>query len=374
MRTIGFLLQKEFLQVFRNRAMLPILFVMPFVQLIVLAYAATFEITDTQVFLIDEDHSPTSRLVVEKLEASGYFTVAARSPSDAQAREAMLRREVGMILRVPAHFERDLRQTGRAPVQVILNAEDGYSAGVIQSYVSSILADVSREVQPLRPVRAPATRVAPRIEVRPVGWYNPELSYKAYMVPGILVILVTMIGALLSGMNIAKEKEQGTIEQLNVTPIRKYQFIVGKLLPFWIIGLVELAFGLGLAKLVFDIPMRGSLLVVFGSASVYLLVVLGIGLWVSTVTETQQQAMFIAWFILVLFILMSGLFTPLESMPAWAQQLALLNPIAYFIEIMRAVLVKGGGWQTVQGPLGALAGYAAVVLSLAVLQYRKVTA
>lgn len=373
MRTIGFLLQKEFLQVFRNRAMLPILFVMPFVQLIVLAYAATFEVTDTRVFLIDDDHSPTSRLVVEKLEASGYFAVAARSPSDAQAREAMLRREVGMILRVPAHFERDLRQTGRAPVQVILNAEDGYSAGVIQSYVSSILADVSREVQSVRSVHA-STRSDPRIEVRPVGWYNPELSYKAYMVPGILVILVTMIGALLSGMNIAKEKEQGTIEQLNVTPIRKYQFIVGKLLPFWIIGLVELAFGLGLAKLVFDIPMRGSLLVVFGSASVYLLVVLGIGLWVSTVTETQQQAMFIAWFILVLFILMSGLFTPLESMPAWAQRLALLNPIAYFIEIMRAVLVKGGGWQTVQVPLGALAGYAVVVLSLAVLQYRKVTA
>jgi ABC-2 type transport system permease protein len=183
-----------------------------------------------------------------------------------------------------------------------------------------------------------------------------------------------MIGMFLTAMNVVKEKETGTIEQINVTPIKKWQFITGKLMPLWVIGMIELAIGLGLAKLIFHIPMAGSLLIVFGVAGVYLLVVLGLGLWVSTGTETQQQAMFIAWFIAVVFILMGGLFTPIESMPAWAQELTVINPIAHFIEIMRRVLVKGAGWDDIQRPLGILLLMAAFVLPLAIRQYRKVTA
>lgn len=372
MRPIRFLLQKEFLQIFRNRAMLPIIFVMPLVQLLVLANAATFEVRDTRLHLVDEDRSAASRLVAEHLEASGLFSIAGRSTSPRLAQEDLLRRRVSMIVHVPPGFERDLTARGPARVQLVLNAEDGASAGVVQSYAVSILAGAARALQD---ATAPASSgAAPAIEVRPIFWYNPGLHYEAYMVPGILVVLVTMIGGFLSAMNIVREKETGTIEQLNVTPLRKHHFIVGKLLPFWIIALVELAFGLGLAWLVFDIPMRGSLLLVFGSAAVYLLVVLGIGLWISTFTETQQQAMFLSWFVIVVFILLSGLFTPIESMPLWAQRLTLVNPIAHFIEIMRAVLVRGAGLKAVQVPLLALTLYALAVLTLAVRQYRKVSA
>lgn len=376
MRTIRFLLEKEFRQIFRNRAMLPIIFVMPLVQLLVLAPAATFEVRSTDVHLVDEDRSPTSRQLVEELTASRYFTVAARSTSSEAADEDLLRRRVQMILQIPRGFERDLRTTRAAPVQIVLNAEDGFSASIIQAYATTILADFSRSLRTeVRPsVQRASGTGAPRIEVRPVRWFNPEQAYTAYMVPGILVVLVTMIGGFLTAMNVVREKEVGTIEQLNVTPIKKHQFVTGKLLPFWIIGLAELAVGLVLAKLVFDIPMVGSLPLVFGVAGVYLLAILGLGLWISTVTETQQQAMFIAWFIIVVFILMGGLFTPIESMPGWAQRLTLLNPVAHFIEIMRRVLVKGAGLAEIWVPLAWLVGFATVILPLAVWQYRKVSA
>ena len=209
------------------------------------------------------------------------------------------------------------------------------------------------------------------IEVISADWYNPELDYKTFMVPGILALLVTMVGAFLSSMNIAREKELGTVEQLNVTPIRKYQFVIGKLLPFWIIGLVELSIGLVVAKLLYDIPFLGSIPLLFAFAALYLLVVLGLGLFISTVTDTQQQAMFVSWFFLVIFILMSGLFTAIENMPIWAQRLTLLNPVRYFIEVIRMVMLKGAALQDIVRHIWILAAYAVLMNGLAMWRYRK---
>jgi ABC-2 type transport system permease protein len=191
------------------------------------------------------------------------------------------------------------------------------------------------------------------------------------MVPGILVILVTVISLILSGMNIVREKEVGTIEQINVTPIRKSQFLIGKLLPFMIIALFELAFGLTIGKLVFNIPIVGSLGLVFLSATVYVFVILGMGLLVSTISNTQQQAMFVSFFFMIIFILMSGLFTAAENMPAWAQDINIINPVAYFIRIMRMVLLKGSGFTDILGELAALMVIGISVLSMAVWRYRK---
>jgi ABC-2 type transport system permease protein len=173
-------------------------------------------------------------------------------------------------------------------------------------------------------------------------------------------------------MNLVREKEIGTIEQINVTPIKKIQFIVGKLLPYWIVALVELALGLSIAKLAFNIPIEGSILLIFTAAAIYLFVVQGFGLMISTITATQQQSMFLTWFFLVIFILMSGLFTPVESMPQWAQTLNLINPLAYFIEMMRMILLKGSGWVDVGKNLLLLTCFALFVFSLAVWRYRKV--
>lgn len=379
MRTLRFLLRKEFLQIRRDPAIARMLVVMPLVQLLLLGNAATFEIRSSRMYVVDEDHTPASRGLVERLAASGRFEIAGASPSMALANHALLHREVSSILHVPARFERDLVRTGSAPVQLVFNAEDGAAAGILRTWAARIIAaysaELSGEIRPATATLAGApVRGAERIDVRARGWFNPELDYRAYMVPGILVLLVTLVATALGSMNIVREKELGTLEQLNVTPVTRAEFIASKLIPFWLIGLGVLAFGLTLARVVYDIPMRGSLALVFLGAMVYLLVALGIGLWISTIVETQQQAMFVTFAINMIYLLMSGLFTPILSMPRWAQWIAQLSPVKHFIVIMRAVLVKGAGLGAVLLPLAVLALYAAIVLTLAVRQYSKRTA
>ena len=381
MRTLRFLLRKEFLQIRRDPAIMRMLVAMPLVQLLLLGNAATFQIRSSRMYVVDEDRTPVSRGLVTRLAASGRFEIADASPSMALANRALLDRDVSSILHVPPRFERDLVRDGAAPVQLVFNAEDGAAAGILRTYATRIISAYSAEVgEELRPSTAVAmeagtpVRGAAQIDVRSRGWFNPDLDYQAYMVPGILVLLVTMVATALGSMNIVREKELGTLEQLNVTPVTRAEFIASKLIPFWVIGLGVLAFGLTVARVAFDIPMRGSLALVFLAAMIYLLVALGIGLWISTIVETQQQAMFVTFAINMVYMLMSGLFTPILSMPRWAQWIAQLSPVKHFIVLMRAVLVKGAGFSAVLVPLAVLAVYAAVVLTLAVRQYSKRTA
>ncbi len=374
MRTVLYILQKEFLQIFRNRAMLPIIVIMPVLQLVVLGFAATFEVRNVSVHLVDLDASTASYRLAQALEASGYFRIERRSASARLAEEDLLRRRAGMILEIPRGFERRLLTEGPSPVLISIDAEDGAAAGIALAYVTAITGSVGKELAAERGLVPPPGPDQPRVEVIGRYWFNADMSYPAYMVPGILVLLVTIIGGLLTAMNIVREKETGTIEQLNVAPIKKYQFIVGKLMPFWILGMGELAGGMVVARLIFAIPIQGSLALVFFSAGIYLVVVLGIGLLTSTLTETQQQAMFVMWFLFVLFILLGGLFTPLESMPIWAQRLSMLNPVAWFIMIMRSVLVRGAGPADIRVPLAALASLATVILTLAIVRHHKVHA
>ncbi|MDX1429511.1 MAG: ABC transporter permease, partial [Rhodothermales bacterium] len=372
-RTLLYILQKEFLQIFRNRAMLPIIFVMPVIQLIILGNAATFEIRRIEMAVVDLDRSPTSHRLIDKVAASGRFVIVAHDLSRHSADDVLLRGDADVVMEIPQHFERDLTVLNAARVQLVLDAQDGATAAVANSYATAILNDFDRQVGIERAAQT-TSLVEGRVRVVPASWYNPNLDYQTYMVPGILVILVTMIGTFLSAMNVVREKEIGTIEQLNVTPMKRYHFIAGKLLPLLIIALGELAIGLVIARLLFDVPIVGSVTLIFLLAAVYLLVMVGFGLWISTFTHTQQQAMFLAWFFIVVFILMSGLFTPIESMPRWAQDLTLLNPVAYFIKIMRRVMLKGAGFDAVATEFWSLLIYAAGMLSLAVSQYRKVTA
>jgi ABC-2 type transport system permease protein len=209
------------------------------------------------------------------------------------------------------------------------------------------------------------------INIQESYWYNPKLNYKNYMVPGILVILVTIIGTFLSGMNIVREKEIGTIEQLNVTPIGKFQFIIGKLIPFMIIGLFEFTFGLIIGVVFFKLPVEGSVFLIYGAVIVFLFTVLGIGLLISTMNDTQQQALLVSYFFMMLFVLMSGLFTPLESMPAWAVWLNKINPVAYFLKINRMIIMKGSGFTDIYKEALSLLVLGTVIFNLAVLKYRK---
>lgn len=380
MRALRFLIRKEFLQIFRDRTIVTMLFVMPLAQMLILANAATFEVKSSRMYVVDRDHTPMSRGVVQRLEASGRFVLAAASQSLSVANEAMLDRDVNAILVIPRGFERDIVRERSAPVQLVLDAEDGAAAAVTQAYASQILAaystELGAEVSPALALAGARTEPPPQrgsgmIEVRQRGWYNAELQYTDFMVPGILVVLVTMVGTLLTAMNIVREKESGTLDQLNVTPVTRSTFIAAKLIPLWSLALLDLAIGLLLAWIVFQVPMRGSLLIVFFAAGVYLVAALGIGLWVSTVAETQQQAMFVNFAIMLIYILMSGIFTPVSGMPRWAQWIAEASPITHFVRLMREVLLKGAGLADVAGQIGILAVTGVLVLTLAVRQYRK---
>ena len=365
MRTLTFLLRKEFLQIFRDRAMMRLLVLMPIVQLLLLGSAATFEIRSSAMYVVDLDLSSASRGLVQRLEASGLFEAREASTSLARAEDALLARRVSSIIHVPGRFEEDLRRSDRPAVQFIVNAEDGPSAGLMSAYANRIITAYGQEVQ-----GAAASRADPG-GLRARGWYNPGLRYSDFMVPGILAILITIIATAIGAMNIVREKELGTLEQLNVTPISKGQFIASKLIPFWIIALADLALGLLIARVVFDLPVRGSLLLLFAAAAVYLVVALAIGLWVSTIVATQQQAMFVSFAINMVYLLMSGLFTPVASMPAGVRWLAELSPLKHFIEVSRGILLKGAGPTDAAAPIALLAAYAAVMLTLSVRQYSK---
>lgn len=362
-----YIIQKECIQIIRNRGMLPILIIMPLVQLLILANVATFDIRNVRLYIVDRDVSSFSRELIRRFPASGYFIRSGESFSENEVDEILQTGQADMVMNIPPQFEKDLYREQQAKIQFIINAVDGQAAQIMRAYGARIVQDFMNEWNQ----KNGAKMITPEVQTR--FWYNLELDYQTFMIPGILAILVTIIGVFLSGMNIVREKENGTIEQLNVTPIGRPQFIIGKLAPFWVIGLIELAFGLTVAKFTFNIPMLGSLPLLFLAAAIYLLAVLGIGLLISTVTETQQQAMFVAWFFMVIFILMSGFFTPLESMPAWAQGMTRFNPMAYFMKIMRAVLIKGSGWETLWPNIAALSGFAVTFLSLAVWRYRKVS-
>jgi ABC-2 type transport system permease protein len=373
MKTILFIIQKEFKQIFRNKGMLPIIFVLPLMQLVILSNAASFEVKNIKFSYIDNDHSVQSRNLITKFKASNYFEVLQQFPSKKQANLAMEKGTVDVILEIPIHFERNLLKDKKSNLSLSINAIDGAAAGVTNVYVMQIISGFNQNIQTQLMPYKDADFVQPiSIETIPSFWYNKTLNYKTFMVPGILVLLVTMLTLFLSSMNIVREKEVGTLEQINVTPIKKYQFIIGKLFPFWVLGLVILTVGLIIAKVIFKVPILGNIFLVYGFTAIYLILILGIGLYISNHTETQQQAMFIAWFFTVIFILMSGLFTPIESMPKWAQKVTLLNPIRYFVEVIRMVMLKGATFSDVKMQLGIIFVYAFAINGLAVRSYKKV--
>lgn len=353
--------------------MLPILFVLPFIQLLILSNAASFEVKNIRFSYIDHDHSQTSRALISQFKSSNYFIGFENFSSKKEADLHMQKGKVDVVLEIPNHFERNLITDKKSNLSVSINAIDGAAAGVENVYISQIIGSFNQNIRSELFQFNDATVIpAENIVSIPSFWYNNTLNYKTLMVPGILVLLVTMITLFLSSMNIVREKEIGTLEQINVTPIKKHQFIIGKLFPFWILGLLILTIGLLIAKLVFSIPILGNVGLIYGFTSIYLLVILGIGLFISNYTETQQQAMFIAWFFMVIFILMSGLFTPIESMPVWAQKITLFNPIRYFVEIIRMVMLKGSQFTDIVKPFFIICFYAVLINSLAVWSYKKI--
>ena len=370
MRTIIYIIQKEFIQIFRDKTMLPVIFILPIVQLIVLVYAATLEMKHIDMIVVDNDLSTVSRKLVSKFDGSPFFYVNSATFNIKEAEHEMTADNADILLHIPAGFEKKLLKEKSSSLQLQINAINATAAGLTNAYANYVLADFNKNII-TEYIHSISPAHQKTLNINYSFWYNPELNYKIYMLPGILVILITIIGMFLAALNIVREKEMGTIEQINVTPIVKYQFIFGKLFPFWVIAMFELAFGLTIGKLLFNIPMEGSLLLLFGFTAVYLIAALGIGLLISTLANTQQQVMFIVFFFMLTFVLMSGIFTPIESMPQWAHYVNILNPYAYFMRVIRMVLLKGSGFLDIYKEIVALIIYGTIVLSLAVWRYRK---
>jgi ABC-2 type transport system permease protein len=374
MRRLLYIVQKEFIQIFRNKAMLPLMTVVPIVQLIVLSFAATNEVKDVRLAIVDQDRSAASRRLIQKIEVADRFLVVAAPGAVAQGDALLQQGEVDIVLTVPTQFERRFFRERGAQIQLLVNAINGQQATVGAAYLQAIIRgfnqELGMEVAGRRPVMVSVQE--PQLSVESANWYNPQLNFKYFMAPGILGELVTILVMLLTAMNVVREREIGTIEQINVTPIRKWQFILGKMIPFLLLGLVLLSVGLTAAKLIFDVPMRGSLAVVFAYCVVNIAAVLGLGLFISNLSNTQQQALFTTFFFVIIFILMSGLFTPIESMPKWAQYLTVPNPVAHFVSVMRSVLLKGSTFADVAYHFRVTAVLAVVFNVLAVWSYRKV--
>lgn len=372
MRTLLFLVQKEFLQIFRNKTMLPMMLFMPIFQMLLLAFAANYEVKNLNLSVIDRDLSSASRQLTGKFAHNPHFRLREAVFSEKLALEGVAEDSTDLVLEIPHGFERDLVCEGNAAISLTANAINAQKAGIASGYATQIIRDFAERWTALTGTEPSAVNRQPSaVEITYSNWYNPRLDYKTFMVPGILGELVALIICMLTALNIVREREVGTIEQINVSPVRKWQFIAGKFIPFWLISLFIMTVGLTVGKLVFDIPMLGSLWLVFGYTAAFMPAMLGLGFLISNFAETQQQALFTAWFFLIIFILMCGLFTPVESMPDWAQAVNRLNPVAYFVQFMRLVLLKGSGFEDIKHNLFTVLGYAAVVNTLAVWTYRK---
>jgi len=394
MRKLLFLLRKEFRQIRRNPFMIRAIIAVPVLQMLILVPAVTFEVKRIDMAVIDSDRSQASRELIAKLTGSSFFVVTATPESIAEAESLLFSGDADMALVIPSDFSEGLAGVTRPRLQVLVDAVNATSAQLSWNYLVSVVRDFNREVILSRgtvPGTPGGTEAAtagsttpassggliassgslPGLSISPRYWYNPTLNYKYYMLPGVLVILITAIGLMMSGLNLVREKESGTIEQINVTPVLKWELIASKVIPFFIIGLIDLALGLSIGWLAFNIPFEGSLLLFFACAAIFLVAVLGLALFFSTMASTQQQFLFVAFFFVMVFVLMSGIFTPTESMPLWAQQFNWVNPVAYLMRINRMVMLKGSGFQEIAADMGMLAVLAVSYLALAIRVYRK---
>jgi ABC-2 type transport system permease protein len=370
MKTLLFLLRKEFRQIFRNKSILAIIFIMPTIQFLVLPLAANYEVRNINLSVVDNDKSSYSHELIAKITGSGYFRLQSSDASFNLAMKNIENDKSDLILEIPKGFEKNLIRENSQQLFIAVNAINGTKAGLGGSYLAQTIAGFNADIR-TKLIAPTKFSPQPHIEIASSNWFNPHLNYKFYFVPGILALLVTMVGSFLTALNIVKEKEIGTIEQINVTPIRKHHFILAKLIPFWVLANMVFTIGLVLAYFVYGITPEGNILIMYSFIAIYLLAALGFGLLVSTYCETQQQAMLIMFFFMLVFILMGGLFTPIESMPEWAQWISKFNPVSYLIDVMRMFILKGSGFKNVLPHFAAIIGFAVFFNGWAVLNYRK---
>ena len=372
MKVLSFILQKEFRQIFRDRTILAMMFALPIIQLIILPLAANFEVKNVNVAVVDYDRSSYSQKLINKIASSGYFRIVGNTISYHDALKLIEKNDADIMLEIPQGFERNLVREGSQQLNMSVDAINGTKSAIGSGYLTAVLKDFNRSLDVnINSVNSSAIVQSSVIDITYSDWFNPRREYKYYMVPGILVLLLTLIGGFMAALNIVREKEIGTIEQINVTPMKKWQFILGKLIPFWIVGMIVFTIGLTVMYIVYGIFPKGSIPVLYLFAAIYLVALLGFGLLISTFSNSQLQAMFVAFFFMMIFMLMSGFFTSIDSMPNWARQMSNLTPVTHFITVVRLIVLKGSGLWQVRKEMYYLIGFALLLNGCAIFNYRK---
>jgi ABC-2 type transport system permease protein len=376
---IAVIVRKEFVQALREPRMRLLLFVPPLVQLIVFGFAVNLDVDHTQVAWMDMDRTPLSRELRARFEGSGRFEIVSEPANEQEVGRTLDRGDAQAVVRVLPNFERDVLRGRPTEVQVLVDGSNSNTASLVSSFAGSIVAEFAGSVSEERRnaqilARSPAGPVnaaAPQVVARARVWFNPDLYSRNYFVPGVIANIIMMVTLMLTAMAIVREKEIGTMEQLMVTPIRPIELMLGKTLPFAIVGIVEVALITIAALLIFGIPFRGSAVLLFTCSALFLMTSLGAGLFLSTISQTQQQAMMMNFFFSMPAFMLSGFAFPIRNMPGVVQWLTYLNPLRYFMDIVRGIFLKGVGVQVLWPQMLALAVYGVTVLTLSALRFHK---
>ena len=372
MGTLKYLIEKEFKQTLRNSIIPKLIVGYPIMVMLIFPWAINFEVKNIKVSVVDHNNSSYSQRLIQKVDASKYFIINNITSNYNEAMVDIEQSDADIILEIQPSFDKDIVKNRTAEVMLSANSVNGTRGLLGNAYLSQILNDYSSELRSeLAHKGTPTRQKMSFISVIPQYKFNENLDYKVFMIPALMVMMVTLICGILPALNIVSEKENGTIQQINVTPVNKYQFILAKLIPYWVIGFIILSIAFVVVGLLYGIWPAGGFLPLYVSSLVFIVGISGLGLIISNYSETLQQAMFLAFFFILIIILLSGLFTPIASMPTWAQIVARSNPLSYFMEIMRMIYLKGSSYSGIAAPLLSLLGFAFGFNLWAVLSYSK---
>jgi drug efflux transport system permease protein len=375
------IIRKEFIQAFREPRMRVMMIVPPLMQLIIFGYAVNLDVENAKLAWVDLDHSGASRELRAAFEGSAYFTISAFPTNEEQVQAVLDRGQVQAVVQVLPGFSSDIERGKTAAVQVLVDGSNSNTASIVSNYATRVIAAYAETVRAAQqgsqilaraaPGSGPADVSAPVLTARTRVWFNSELLSRDYFVPGVIANIILMITLMLTAMAIVREKEIGTMEQLMVTPIRPIELILGKTLPFAVVGLVDVILMTVLALLIFKVPLHGRVWFLLCCSSVYLLTSLGIGLFISTISHTQQQAMMSSFFFTMPAFMLSGFAFPIRNMPVIVQYVTYLNPLRYFMEIVRGIFLKGIGFSILWPQLLILLLYGVLILGVSALRFHK---
>lgn len=372
MKVIRHLLIKEFKQIFRTKEMVAIIFGMPLIQLIVLGFAITNEVKNVSLIISDQDDSPISREIVHAFENTDRFQIVGYEKDIRVIENSIQNWEAQMALVIPSGFSKDFQRREGGEIQLLADGVDGNSAGIATGYAQSILSSFqSPPTMTLRLISNPQMASINMVTVKERMWFNEDLDNAQYMIPGIICVLLTVVSMMLSSINLVREKEIGTLEQLMVTPIKRYQLLLGKILPFLLLTFIELGIVTFFGKQIFSIDIRGDYLLLSVLSFLFLFTTLGLGIFISTITGTQQQAMFVSWFFMVFMIMLSGFFIPIDNMPDFIQKLTYLNPMRYYLYIVRDIIQKDANFVYLLKDAIPMTIYGLVIFIASTLKFQK---